>query len=329
MDKYRRVEKPRRDEQTMQVEPNEIRITQQGKEKNERFVVLKAMGNAISKAVTVAEILKHRVAKLHMVTRISSIETVDVYDPLEEGLDRIETKRKIPSISIQLSLDELDRDDPGYQSPIPADQVSSSSPSYHDSQEFRKPRGRRRHSGRNSGRGGKSEAATEAVETVDVEDDQKTPCGEGEGASTPTTRGKRGKGRSRKRSGSNGRRGKKDSGRASPDEADDNAAASSATEQQAEGEGQPTNVKSRKSGRGRKEKKIPSNDNAEKEGGEEGEDGAREDEQVNGRGGKGKYFGRSRAQGRSRKRGESNRREGNSGSPTITTDSATVDANGQ
>lgn len=31
MDKYRRVEKPRREEQAAQVEPNEIRITQQGK----------------------------------------------------------------------------------------------------------------------------------------------------------------------------------------------------------------------------------------------------------------------------------------------------------
>ena len=31
MDKYHRVEKPRRDEHTTQVEPNEIRITQQGK----------------------------------------------------------------------------------------------------------------------------------------------------------------------------------------------------------------------------------------------------------------------------------------------------------
>eukprot|EP00644_Phytophthora_capsici_P010447 jgi/Phyca11/80841/gw1.30.556.1 len=137
MDKYRRVEKPRREEQTTQVEANEIRITQQGKvrsyisyanglfAKSERRVVLKAMGNAISKAVTVAEILKHRVANLHQVTRISSIETVDVYEPLEEGLDRIETTRHIPGISIQLSLDELDRDDPGYQSPIPQDQVTA------------------------------------------------------------------------------------------------------------------------------------------------------------------------------------------------------------
>lgn len=87
-------------------------------------MVLKAMGNAISKAVTVAEILKHRVEHLHQITQIGSIETVDVYEPLEEGLDRIETKRHIPSIAIQLSLDPLNRDDPGYQSPIPVELVT-------------------------------------------------------------------------------------------------------------------------------------------------------------------------------------------------------------
>ncbi|KAI9909236.1 hypothetical protein PsorP6_015321 [Peronosclerospora sorghi] len=168
---------------------------------------IKNLGKAISKAVTVAEILKHRVAKLHIVTRISSIETLDVYDPLEEGLDRIETNLKIASISIQLSLNDLDRDDTGYQIPIPADQTFGS----------------------HRGRGEKREAASEAVKTVDVVDDQQNPGGEGEMASTPTTRGKRGKGRGSKRSGSNGGRGKKDSKRASPDEAGDDAAASSAT----------------------------------------------------------------------------------------------------
>lgn len=151
-------------------------------EKSERQVTLKAMGNAISKAVTVAEILKHRVPSLHQVTRISSIDTVDVYEPLEEGLDRIETTRHIPGISIQLSLDELDRDDPGYQSPIPLDQVTASSPSYHDSREFRKTRGHSRRSGRNAGRGDVPAAAEaeeeEAAEDAEAEAEQ-TPGEEG------------------------------------------------------------------------------------------------------------------------------------------------------
>ncbi|KAG7399321.1 Ribonuclease P protein subunit p25 [Phytophthora boehmeriae] len=222
MDKYRRVEKPRREEQPTTVEPNEIRITQQGKvrsyisyanglflEKSERRVVLKAMGNAISKAVTVSEILKHRVQNLHQVTRLSSIETVDVYEPLEEGLDRIETKRHIPGISIELSLDQLDRDDPGYQSPIPTDQVTATSSSFHEGREFRKARG---HGKRGGKKATDSVAATEATvpaaegdsaQDNEAESGQQTP-GEDD-ASTPTTRGKRGKGRGRGRTSSNGK----------------------------------------------------------------------------------------------------------------------------
>lgn len=151
MDKYRRVEKSKTaDAEAQPVAANEIRITQTGKvrsyisyanglfaDKQEQSVVLKAMGNAISKAVTVAEILKHRVAHLHQITQISSIETVDVYEPLEEGLDRIETKRHIPSISITLSLKQLNTSDPGYQSPIPVEMVSTTP---FDEQEHKKTR---------------------------------------------------------------------------------------------------------------------------------------------------------------------------------------------
>jgi hypothetical protein len=162
MDKYRRVEKTRVPEDAAPADPNEVRITQQGKvrayisyasgllavssissgtvcrgggclvltpeaawqQEKERAVVLKAMGHAISKAVTVAEVLKHRVAGLHQLTQLSSIETVDVFEPLEEGLDRVESKRHIPGICIRLSLDPLDESDPGYQAPLPASQVS-------------------------------------------------------------------------------------------------------------------------------------------------------------------------------------------------------------
>lgn len=80
---------------------------------------LKAMGNAISKTVIVAELLKHQVADLHQITEVGLIETVDRYEPLEEGLDVIQITRKIPMISIQLSLEPLDSAHPGYQSPLP------------------------------------------------------------------------------------------------------------------------------------------------------------------------------------------------------------------
>jgi hypothetical protein len=49
-------------------------------------VVLKAMGRAINKAVTICEILKRKMP-LYQSNALSSVEMIDVYEPVEEGLD--------------------------------------------------------------------------------------------------------------------------------------------------------------------------------------------------------------------------------------------------
>eukprot|EP00242_Pyramimonas_sp_CCMP2087_P000020 CAMPEP_0198197608 /NCGR_PEP_ID=MMETSP1445-20131203/1168_1 /TAXON_ID=36898 /ORGANISM="Pyramimonas sp., Strain CCMP2087" /LENGTH=126 /DNA_ID=CAMNT_0043866929 /DNA_START=419 /DNA_END=795 /DNA_ORIENTATION=- len=92
-------------------------------EKGSPQVVLKAMGRAINKTVTIAEIIKRRVIGLHQNTSISSTDITDVWEPLEEGLNRLETKRSVSMISITLSKLPLDASLPGYQAPLPADQV--------------------------------------------------------------------------------------------------------------------------------------------------------------------------------------------------------------
>jgi len=133
MDKYKKVEKPKQD---VEIRENEIRITTQGKmrnyisyatglfrEKNVSEVVLKAMGRAINKTVTIAEIIKRRIAGLHQITQIESTDIKDVWEPLEVGLDTIETTRHVSSITITLSSNPLDTTSAGYQPPIPADQV--------------------------------------------------------------------------------------------------------------------------------------------------------------------------------------------------------------
>ncbi|RLN86978.1 hypothetical protein BBJ28_00016975 [Nothophytophthora sp. Chile5] len=368
MDKYRRVEKPRREEQAQHVEANEIRITQQGKvrnyisyanglfacrrfvwrfgqEKSERGVMLKAMGNAISKAVTVAEILKHRVAHLHQVTQISSIETVDVYEPLEEGLDRIETKRHIPGISIQLSLDELDRDDPGYQSPIPVDQVSPSSFSYHDDREYRKSRGHgKRASGRSGGRGGAAlgppasavadavaavatgaEEERDAMRTEEALGGHQTP-GEDE-EKTTAVHGKRGRGRGRGRGGSNGGRGGRKARGESPALAGTNsesvpgaeAESEIAAKQQVEGEG-VSKSSGRKSNRGRKpaKREVSGEGYSDESKPPAEEDEVRDNDRMmgrGGRGGRGRHSGRGRSRGRGRGRGGRGDDNGHDGAP--------------
>ncbi|MQM12429.1 hypothetical protein Taro_045348, partial [Colocasia esculenta] len=55
-------------------------------EKRMREIVLKAMGQAISKTVAIAEVIKKRILGLHQDTTISSASITDVWEPIEEGL---------------------------------------------------------------------------------------------------------------------------------------------------------------------------------------------------------------------------------------------------
>ncbi|ERN18878.1 hypothetical protein AMTR_s00067p00150350 [Amborella trichopoda] len=132
MDRYQRVEKPR-PEST--INENEIRITTQGlirnyisyatsllQEKRVREIVLKAMGQAISKTVAIAEIIKKRMPGLHQETSISSTSITDVWEPIEEGLVPLEMTRHVSMISISLSTKELNKNSPGYQAPASLEQ---------------------------------------------------------------------------------------------------------------------------------------------------------------------------------------------------------------
>lgn len=84
-----------------------------------KSIKLKAMGRAINKAVTIAEILKRKVA-LHQVNTLTSSEIVEIFQPLEEGLDVIESKRFVSCMTIHLSItkDGIDENDIGYQPPL-------------------------------------------------------------------------------------------------------------------------------------------------------------------------------------------------------------------
>ena len=81
------------------------------------------MGRAINKTVTIAEIIKRRIPNLHQLTEIGSVNITDTWEPLEEGLNTLETTRHVSVISITLSTVELDTSKPGYQQPLPEEQV--------------------------------------------------------------------------------------------------------------------------------------------------------------------------------------------------------------
>ncbi|XP_020684379.1 ribonuclease P protein subunit p25 isoform X2 [Dendrobium catenatum] len=125
MDRYQRVEKPRPESA---ISENEIRITSQGmirnyisyatslfQDKHAREIVLKAMGQAINKAVAVVEIMKKRIPGLYQDTSISSSSITDVWEPIEEGLVPLETTRHVSMITITLSTRDLNVNSSGYQ----------------------------------------------------------------------------------------------------------------------------------------------------------------------------------------------------------------------
>lgn len=92
-------------------------------EKGHDAVTLKGMGRAINKTVTIAEIIKRRIPNLHQLTEIGSVNITDTWEPLEEGLNTLETTRHVSVISITLSKVQLESSKPGYQQPLPEDQV--------------------------------------------------------------------------------------------------------------------------------------------------------------------------------------------------------------
>ncbi|KAJ7538666.1 hypothetical protein O6H91_11G058600 [Diphasiastrum complanatum] len=173
MDRYQRVEKPRPESS---ISENEIRITTQGKmrnyityattllqEKEATEIVLKAMGRAINKTVTIAEIIKRRVAGLHQITSLGSTDITDLWEPLEEGLLPLETTRHVSMITITLSTKDLDKTSVGYQAPLPADQVKSTA-DYEEYEESSPQEGTDRGRGRGRGSRGRGGAAAPASE---------------------------------------------------------------------------------------------------------------------------------------------------------------------
>ncbi|EEC45182.1 hypothetical protein PHATRDRAFT_54956 [Phaeodactylum tricornutum CCAP 1055/1] len=143
MEKYRLIQESKADEHDLahganaassMLEFPEVRITQQGKPRNyisyamnlfsdgSPTIVLKAMGKAINKAVTIAEILKRKMF-LHQINSLSSVEMIDVYEPVEEGLDLVTNRRFVSCMKIILSLERLDSSHSGYQTPLAREEM--------------------------------------------------------------------------------------------------------------------------------------------------------------------------------------------------------------
>eukprot|EP00913_Durusdinium_trenchii_P031502 g29494.t1 len=105
MDKYRKVMKPKEE---IQKADEEIRVTAAGSvsayvsraatvfnELKKPYVIVQATGNALTKAVTAAEVIKRRFKGLHQITELKTVDITDEYEPLEEGLDKVTDIRSV------------------------------------------------------------------------------------------------------------------------------------------------------------------------------------------------------------------------------------------
>lgn len=72
-------------------------------EQKKDSITLSSLGEAITKTVTIAEIVKHRIPGLHQVNEISTIVIDDEYEPTEEGLEKLTLQRKLTCLQIHLS----------------------------------------------------------------------------------------------------------------------------------------------------------------------------------------------------------------------------------
>jgi len=131
--KYKRVRKVKEEGESKE---DVIKITARGKaatyvsyasklfsEKELSAFTIKATGIALSTAVTVAEVIKRRFKGLHQITKVGTLELVDEWEPLEEGLEPLSSKRNVSFVEILLSKEQLDKNDIGYQEPLPESEV--------------------------------------------------------------------------------------------------------------------------------------------------------------------------------------------------------------
>lgn len=105
MEAYRRVEKTEDP-----LPPNEIRVRRgvgigrylkrawellNGQDGANDTIIIKGVSNAVQSAVNLAELIKHRVKGLHQINKINNITIIDEYEPLYEGLDRLQFTRVV------------------------------------------------------------------------------------------------------------------------------------------------------------------------------------------------------------------------------------------
>ncbi|XP_068596056.1 LOW QUALITY PROTEIN: ribonuclease P protein subunit p25-like [Brachionichthys hirsutus] len=100
-----------------------------------RQVVFAGSGRGVTKTITCVEILKRKVAGLHQVSKLYYKTMKEVGESPEQGAPAVRKQKTVPGISILLSKDPLDPQEPGYQPPqtfnVPTEDADHSPSSQH------------------------------------------------------------------------------------------------------------------------------------------------------------------------------------------------------
>lgn len=84
------------------------------------MIFMLGTGKASSKIIQSVEYLRKRIKGIHVAYEILTTEFNDVYEPLEEKLDKVEIKRQVATLKAHITLttpDEI-KSMPGYMSPL-------------------------------------------------------------------------------------------------------------------------------------------------------------------------------------------------------------------
>ncbi|XP_072179769.1 uncharacterized protein [Diadema setosum] len=91
--------------------------TKKMKEDESRSIIFTGVGQAVTKTVTCAEIMKRQMKNLHQINKAYFRKTEEIWEPKQEGLDKLRVNRQVPALAILLSKDPLEETEPGYQAP--------------------------------------------------------------------------------------------------------------------------------------------------------------------------------------------------------------------
>lgn len=90
-------------------------------------VIMRGLRGAIPTVILSVEMLRRRIPGLEVIWTLEQHNVVDHFEPLKDDLEEVVRETALPAITATISLNQLNREDPGYQPPLPPELVDEKS----------------------------------------------------------------------------------------------------------------------------------------------------------------------------------------------------------